>query len=71
MIRSSARARCAGRCSATWKARSASNCCEGEFKRGDLVEIFVNDNGEIDFRLAERAPEAMQKVKKNAEEHAE
>jgi ATP-dependent Clp protease ATP-binding subunit ClpC len=25
----------------------------GEFHRGDLVEVFVNDNGEIDFRRLE------------------
>jgi ATP-dependent Clp protease ATP-binding subunit ClpC len=37
----------------------------GQFVRGDLVEIFVNDDGEIDFRLVEHAPEAMRKAKKN------
>jgi ATP-dependent Clp protease ATP-binding subunit ClpC len=43
----------------------------GQFVRGDMVEIFVNDDGEIDFRLVERAPDALQQVKRNAEEHAE
>jgi ATP-dependent Clp protease ATP-binding subunit ClpC len=43
----------------------------GQFVRGDMVEIFVNDDGEIDFRLVERAPDALRQVKRNAEEHAE
>jgi ATP-dependent Clp protease ATP-binding subunit ClpC len=44
---------------------------KGQFARGDMVEIYVNDNGEIDFRLVERAPDAMQpKAKQNAEEPA-
>jgi ATP-dependent Clp protease ATP-binding subunit ClpC len=45
---------------------------KGQFVRGDLVEIFVNDAGEIDFRLVEHAPEAMRRqVKKNVEEPAD
>jgi ATP-dependent Clp protease ATP-binding subunit ClpC len=43
----------------------------GQFVRGDLVEIFVNDDGEIDFRLVEHAPEAMRKVRKNVPADAE
>ncbi len=43
----------------------------GQFVRGDLVEIFVNDNDEIDFRLVEHAPEAMRKAKKNVPADAE
>ncbi len=43
----------------------------GQYVRGDMVEIFVNEDGEIDFRLVERAPDALRQVKKNAEEHAE
>jgi ATP-dependent Clp protease ATP-binding subunit ClpC len=43
----------------------------GQFVRGDLVEIFVNDDGEIDFRLVEHAPEAMRKTKRNVPLDAE
>mgnify|MGYP001500515138 CR=1 FL=1 len=28
----------------------------GEFKRGDMVQVFVNDQGEIDFQLVEGEP---------------
>jgi ATP-dependent Clp protease ATP-binding subunit ClpC len=44
---------------------------KGEFVRGDMVEVYLNDVGEIDFRLVERAhvPPAMIKteIAKNAD----
>jgi ATP-dependent Clp protease ATP-binding subunit ClpC len=45
---------------------------KGQFVHGNLVEIFVNDADEIDFRLVEHAPEALrQQVNKNVEEPAD
>ena len=29
---------------------------KGEYKRGDMVQVFVNDEGEIDFQLIEGEP---------------
>ena len=70
-IRSSARARCAGRCSATSKARSACSFCAASSSAAIWWRSSSTTDGEIDFRLVERAPDALRQVKKNAEEHAE
>jgi ATP-dependent Clp protease ATP-binding subunit ClpC len=43
---------------------------KGEFARGDLVEVFLNEDGEIDFRRIEGAPE-ITSVAEDIEQHAD
>jgi ATP-dependent Clp protease ATP-binding subunit ClpC len=44
---------------------------KGEFKRGDLVEVYVNDTSEIDFRRVEGGPLPVVKPDVNAHADAE
>jgi len=44
---------------------------KGEFRRGDLVEVFMNDDGEIDFRQVEGGPLPVIKPDVNAHADAE
>ncbi len=43
----------------------------GDFKRGDLVEAYLNENGEIDFRRLEGSDMPARKVHKDVEADAE